>query len=209
MRQFTKTAEPKSLTQYRCLPGAEYDGPNFTPVKDDIRAKLIDEQGGVCAYCMSRISAQNMKVEHWECQDHVPRRQLDYANMLGCCKGNEGQKYAIQHCDTRKANLPLSFSPSLSSHGVNRKIKVRPDGRLYSEEQAVQDEIERVLNLNYSRLVGNRRAVISAVRNKLAKDQRTRTPAEIRRLISHYSTKRNGGYSEYYGAAISYLEAKI
>lgn len=61
MRYITKGREPSSLTQYKKQSGAYFDGTN----KEDIRQALLEEQGYLCAYCMCRISAENMKIEHW------------------------------------------------------------------------------------------------------------------------------------------------
>jgi hypothetical protein len=65
MRAIAKRAEPAELVRYRAVPGAVYDGGDFTLVKDAIRRALLAEQGHLCAYCMQRISAETMKVEHW------------------------------------------------------------------------------------------------------------------------------------------------
>lgn len=59
MRYITKGREPSSLTQYKKQSGAYFDGVN----KEDIRQALLEEQGYLCAYCMRRISAENMKID--------------------------------------------------------------------------------------------------------------------------------------------------
>ncbi len=82
MRAITKGPEPSGLQAYRAVPGATYDGKDFTPVKDDIRAALLRDQLALCCYCMRRISSEErahptkpdappvvqMKVEHWKSQ---------------------------------------------------------------------------------------------------------------------------------------------
>jgi hypothetical protein len=79
MRTITKGSEPKSLRDYRAVPGATYDGKDFTRVKNAIRKALLRDQHHVCCYCMRRISDElrptstaslapsepGMKVEHW------------------------------------------------------------------------------------------------------------------------------------------------
>lgn len=72
---------PDSLIQYRKAANAYFDGCN----KDDIRDKLLKEQGHLCAYCMCRIYKDTMKIEHWYPENRLTDQEcLDYSNMLGC-----------------------------------------------------------------------------------------------------------------------------
>ena len=61
-----KRTEPSSLKEYRSQPNATYEG--FRD-KDDIRKALLKEQGCLCAYCMSRRTKENMKIEYWSPQN--------------------------------------------------------------------------------------------------------------------------------------------
>lgn len=92
MRLIETGPEPAVLRSYRGVPGATYDGKDFTPVKDAIRVALVRDQVAVCCYCMRRISnganlhptnptgpsVGQMKVEHWQSQRAHPERQLDW-----------------------------------------------------------------------------------------------------------------------------------
>ncbi|HUW07262.1 MAG TPA: hypothetical protein VMW01_13475 [Williamwhitmania sp.] len=111
MISIVKIKEPKELFAYRLQPNAEYDGANFTPVKDAIRQSLLEEQGYICAYCMQRIQNDRtkMKVEHWQSQSKTPALQLDYKNMLAVCLGNQSYSYNNTHCDTHRKNTSLYF----------------------------------------------------------------------------------------------------
>ncbi len=111
MRTIVKRKEPASLTQHRSSPGATYE--NYRD-KDALRIHLVEEQGGLCCYCLSRVRAEpgKMKIEHWHCQDNYESEQLNYSNMLGACMGNEGKLVRDQHCDTRKGNRDLSRNPA-------------------------------------------------------------------------------------------------
>jgi uncharacterized protein (TIGR02646 family) len=90
MRTIVKGREPASLVEYRSGRGATYE--NYWD-KDTLRTQLVDEQGGLCCYCLSRIRAEHgkMKIEHWHSQDKYSAEQLTYSNMLGACMGNEGK----------------------------------------------------------------------------------------------------------------------
>lgn len=210
MYDINKGGEPASLTIYRQLPGAVYDGPNFTNVKDDIRNHLLLEQGHTCAYCMSRINFTNMKVEHWACQQRNSNLQLSYQNLLGCCNGNEGTSPNNQTCDTKKGNLDLSYSPADRQHSVSNIVRYSSDGGISSSDFAFNIELNSVLNLNYYRLRENRKSVLQAVQTQLNNKAGSRTKVEIRKLIQVYEQKNaNNQFKPYYGAVISYLNSKL
>src|SRR5262249_48936634 len=155
MRTIKKAAEPKSLAQHRSTPHANYG--NYAD-KDDLRRSLLAEQRGLCCYCLSRIRIFNMKIEHWHSQNRHPAEQLDYGNILAACRGNEGQTRTSQHCDTRKGDTDLSRNPSNPLHKVEDVIRFEPDGRVVSDIEAFDDEINGVLNLNEAFLRNNRKA---------------------------------------------------
>lgn len=58
MIEIKKGQEHKAWTNRKCTPGVDY---NATP---ELKSALLEEQGYLCAYCMRRISYENMKVEH-------------------------------------------------------------------------------------------------------------------------------------------------
>ena len=168
MREITKSSEPASLAQHRRRQHADYD--NYA-AKDDLRQSLAREQRGLCCYCLSRIhpAGDQMKIEHWRCQDHFPAEQLDYANLLGACLGNEGQTLNKQHCDTLKANRHLSRNPANPAHQVERLVHFEGDGRITSPDSTFDAELNDALNLNVSFLKNNRRAVLDAFKTTLSK----------------------------------------
>lgn len=161
MRAIKKGPEPATLTQHRQQPHADYD--NYTD-KTALRVALVAEQHGLCCYCQSRIrpTPEGMKIEHWQCQAGHPARQLDFSNLLGACLGGQGRPEREQHCDTRKGNSGLCFSPCDPAHPIERQIKFLGDGRIESDDVAVNSTLNDTLNLNWSRLVNNRKAVLDA-----------------------------------------------
>lgn len=160
MRTIQKGPEPTTLTQHRQQPHATYD--NYAD-KGALRQALVAEQRGLCCYCQSRIRAtpEGMKIEHWQCQAEHPARQLDYGNLLGVCKGNEGQPFDRQHCDTRKGNSALCFSVCDPAHPIERKIRFLGNGEITSNDEAVRMAINEVLNLNWTRLTENRKSALT------------------------------------------------
>lgn len=168
MRTIQKGPEPTSLTQHRQQPHADYD--NYGD-KAALRQTLVAEQRGLCCYCQSRIRAtpEGMKIEHWQCQADHPGRQLDFGNLHGACLGGHGRPENEQHCDTRKSNNVLCFSVCDPAHSIERQIKFLGDGRIESDDVAVNDALNDVLNLNWPRLVNNRKAVLDAFKLRLGK----------------------------------------
>ena len=210
MRAISKGAEPVELGRYRAVPGAVYDGGDFTPVKDAIREALLAEQGHLCAYCMQRIRPGTMKVEHWHSQRSHSHEDLDYRNMLGCCPGNEGQMWDDQHCDTRKGSTDISFNPADPTHHARMRIRYAGDGTIRSEDAQFDEEINRILNLNWSRLKRNRKAVSDSVIRELSRRQGTRKRGEIQQLINRWNTPEAGGrFRAYCDVAIYFLNKRL
>lgn len=210
MREIKKITEPRLLTQYRSS-GGEYDGSNFTPVKDAIRESLLEEQGYLCAYCMARITVDTMKVEHWACQSNNSALNLDYNNLLGCCMGSQGERPNNQTCDTRKGAQALKYNPSRPQDHINQIIKYDGQGKIYSTDKVFSAQINTVLNLNKIRLVSNRSHLLDILRLKLScKTGKRRTKAEIRRILNEQMIINiNGHLKEYCGLIQHYLTSKL
>lgn len=211
MRTIRKGREPRSLEIYRQSGGATFaDMPAET--KDRVQEQLVEEQRGLCCYCQSRIRASwnGMKIEHWQSQSEgkFPGRQLDYTNLLGACLG--GQKHGeksppdTHHCDTAKRDSDLCFSVCDAAHPIERSIRFLGDGTIRSDDATVNEQISSVLNLNLSRLVSNRKAVLTAFQQRL-QDGRQVDPArelpkwdgrgpgelpEFAQVIAYYLKKR-------------------
>ena len=179
MRLHTKGREPAKLRAYRAVPGATYDGANFTPVKDEIREALLRDQEWLCCYCMRRISAEarpnpanpeaqnvvQMKVEHWRSQSHNSEQALAWTNMLGACTGGVGAAPSDQTCDTRKGEDTITLNPCEASHIATLRCSTR--GRLESSNPQFQKDIDERLGLNHRVLVDERRAMIKRALTRL------------------------------------------
>ncbi|TAD96752.1 MAG: TIGR02646 family protein, partial [Bacteroidetes bacterium] len=61
--------------------------PNYDNFRDmkELRDSLLRDQKYICAYCMRRISEDDMKIEHFRSQSTHPDLDLDYRNMLAVC----------------------------------------------------------------------------------------------------------------------------
>jgi uncharacterized protein (TIGR02646 family) len=164
MRRIDKRPqEPRALLEYRKCGGKSYD--DF-PHKDTLREALVEDQGALCCYCMSRIEIDlgRMKIEHYRCQRLHPEQQIQWRNLLGSCTGGEGKPPRAQTCDTRKGDEEITVDPL--SKNVSR-LHYQPDGRITSSDPEVQRDLDERLNLNSEVLKGNRRAALEGYRRAL------------------------------------------
>jgi uncharacterized protein (TIGR02646 family) len=119
VRTIAKRREPLSLTEHRSRPGATYANYRHNA---ELIAALVEEQRGLCCYCLSRIRADDgsARVEHWHCQRHYSDEDLDYSNLLAVCRGNAGQRVfniamganGIGHYLATPRMLPTTWKPS-------------------------------------------------------------------------------------------------
>lgn len=193
---------PKALIEYKIAKNSLYQ--DF-PEKDSLRQSLLKEQHNLCAYCMGKIFENTMKIEHFKCQSTYPELQLDYNNMLGCCTGNEGKPHNQQTCDTFKGNLELLFSPANITDFQKMGLYYTDDGSIYSTNQAFNEQLNTVLNLNSNTLKNNRKDILDAVKYKLDSKPNLRSKEELEKFIRNYKDSP----SPYYGIAIYYLEKKL
>ena len=183
MRAIIKGTEPASLTEHRHANPEDYEGYRD---KNTLRNALLNEQRGICCYCMRCIRNEHnkMKVEHWQCQERHPADCLSYRNLLGVCQGSEGQPRHLQHCDTRKGNRDLMWNPAESTHRIEARIRYASDGTIKSDNQAFDAELDTVLNLNIALLKRSRKATLDGIVAwwKLEK-ARLRGPVPRRRFV--------------------------
>lgn len=162
MRVITKGAEPPSLTAHCQTPHSNYG--NYGDM-DGLRRALVTEQRGICCYCMTRIHNGNdkMKVEHWRCQGGYAEEQLNYRNLLGSCRGGEGQPPRLQHCDTKKGNRDLHWNPANPAHHIETHIRYELDGSIHADDTVFDDQLNGVLNLNLAQIKNNRKGVLTGL----------------------------------------------
>ncbi len=154
-----------------------------------------------------RPNLESMKIEHWQCQDKYPKRQLDYDNLLGACPGGTGKSKRDQHCDTRKGNDDISFNPADPFHDVESKLQFLGDGTIKSNDVQFDQEINDVLNLNERSLNRNRKAVLNALQQSFMRGN----PSKI--AIEKELRKWNGDSGEelepFCQVVIYYLRKKL
>lgn len=164
MRVIAKGDEPACLTEHRAMEHSFYQ--NYQG-KDALRAALVAEQRGLCCYCTSRIVAdsQKMKIEHWRSQTNEATKhmQLDYGNLLGACRGGEGEPMVNQHCDTRKGGRDLMVNPASLDQEIIDSIRYQSNGEIRSDHPQLDGEIDDILGLNVAFLKSSRKTVLDVV----------------------------------------------
>lgn len=234
MRAITKLTEPVSLAQYRAGVDVTYEKAyDEFPDKEAVRAQLVKEQRGLCAFCGGRIvnDPLKMKIAHWK-----PRKlkeadedgaetfpnmveQLSYANMLGCCNGNEGQPPEKQHCDTHQGNLPLSRNPANPAHRIEEIVSFLPDGSIVSSDAQFNMELgckradgtfeEGVLNLNLSFLRTNRKEALDGFFQDGLKKFGQLTKDQLIRLLSKWRGDQLGELKPYAPVIAYWLKKRL
>lgn len=208
--------EPISLVKHRSTPGAIYNDCN----KEDIRKALLLEQGYLCAYCMRRINngknqkgSPNTRIEHFETQGKHIGLSMNYMNMLGVCDGNEGNPKRLLHCDkSRTLDQQLNIDPR--NKNCNQLIKYTPSGHIESDNAAINNDLNKELNLNNQRFVFNRKsaidtAILAIQKNYKKKKDGSWKKSDLQKELNYWTTKNNERFQEYCGAVIYYLERKL
>jgi uncharacterized protein (TIGR02646 family) len=210
MRAITKGPEPVALAAYRAVPGATYDGKDFTPVKDEIRDALLRDQFALCCYCVRRISKETrphpsrpaappvvqMKVEHRQSQERYPELQLAWTNLFGACLGGEGSPRADQTCDTHKGEEAILLNPLDPAHFAT--LRCTSAGRLESTDPQLARDIDERLNLNHPILVEERKTKLHRALERLRiKNKESKIPeSAVRRLIDELEAPVGGKLPE-------------
>lgn len=122
--------------------------------KEPIRQSLLEEQSGLCAYCMRRIenNGRTTRIEHWYPLSKDKDQALDYRNMLAVCDGGanyQGNEKKILCCDAFKGDdEELMISPLNVQH--MQKITYDKKGYIKTKpfDAALEKDINERLRLN-------------------------------------------------------------
>lgn len=217
MLYIEKKQEPPELLQEKRKGLTDYDG-LFGAPKVAVQKSLLEEQGCLCAYCMRRITLENVQIEHYlpqhpQSKDFDPALTIDYRNMLAVCSGNKKQAGTFENltCDQHRQNTPLTVDP-LDRTSIN-KIKYKTDGTIYSDDAAIDKDLDSTLNLNCpaSYLKVNRKAALDRIKRELYdKFPGQKAPKQqLERMLTHFQTANHGQYVEFVGIIIWYLKRQI
>ena len=210
MKDIRKGPEPPSLTRHRNA-GGDFD--DAGPWKADLQRALLRDQGEICCYCMREIDARSMKIEHLRPQQQHPSLRLNYRNLLAACTGSERSPSHdgedCRHCDSRKGSRPLSIDPVA---GIERRVAYRfAEGRITSDDPAIDRELDEVLGLNVLQLQQARRAVILGLRERLGKKYPSGPwkRSALERELARWSERDGQRLRPFCQVAVEFLRAKI
>jgi uncharacterized protein (TIGR02646 family) len=224
MKQINKIPEPHSLIQHRANQPAYYSGLTLQ-AKEDLRQNLLSEQGHICCYCLKRIPEKvekdgrvsyDMKVEHYQCQDHFPLLQLTYSNLLGSCTGNEGKPKKLQTCDTRKGNDTITINLLTNAPICETLLKYNAEGEISSvdDNEALNRQLNDILSLNMQTLKDGRREVYLEVQKKAEAESKQMGTGQLKLKYfeaekQKWLSKSESKYKPFCMVAVHYLTKKI
>ena len=85
--------EPEPLGEYRARFARAPKPPGWKDFTKDprrrepVKARLRDDQRGLCAYCENRLTPEDESVEHFIPRSIAPESELEWTNLLLCCGG--------------------------------------------------------------------------------------------------------------------------
>ncbi len=214
MKQIFKSGEPKSLVNHRALSNSSFDN---LP-KDELRERLLIDQGYICCYCMRRIPEKKLpgsKIEHYKCQDiyngtnGYPDLTLSYKNLFVACTGFQGSKLEFQTCDTFKGNKELQKIDLLSP--IEKSIIYKTDGTITSNDVEIANDLTDVLNLNTEKLVKGRAEIIGTIQRRRQElvSAKKYNISSLQKELKHWTSKKDGMYKEYFMVAVFFLNKFI
>lgn len=223
-----KSQEPDSLKIFNEKQkinniAARYNGLD-NQIIGDLRQKLVNAQGGLCCYCMSRITAQNSDIEHFLPETGFEDEQTVYSNLFLACRYSKGKKTEYQHCDTSpgaKANklIPKYISdPNCHRYfQYNESGEILPYGdfktyqrflqnyiKLNAEQKMILATIE-ILNLNEDTLKKQRKKVADVIITEV----QGLTEQQIKEEIQKYRAKNDNKLVPFCGVTLYFLTSYL
>jgi uncharacterized protein (TIGR02646 family) len=205
MRTIDAQPEPVAYTEWRAASRADINyGYDLIPgeLRGQLKAVLIAEQRGICAYTGIGINRTHSHIEHLIPQAHCVQGEGDvaYYNMVACFPGPED--VYVPFGAVFKANWPppeeqhLFVSPRSPGCEERFRFSLRGVIAVNVDDEAAGVTVEK-LGLNHPRLEGMRREAINATLQ-----WHGRTPplldlsAARKRLASLLQAEQEGGQLE-------------
>jgi uncharacterized protein (TIGR02646 family) len=220
MIEIKKGPEPVELLQYRFTKNATYEGMP-SDIKDKVKESLMREQGYLCAYCMCRIEMGTGKhratIEHCLPQTLTTESErLNYRNMVAVCWGNrDAHSNEEKTCDAKRGSLPVEQQEmkkvELFRGDSLREIQYASDGRIFSENKDLDEDLNLRLNLNCEarQLKDCRKSALDTLRRKVAKDYPNKTaPKEYFQNLLRCYMESSTEKTPYCGVLIAWLQKR-
>ncbi|MBB3118691.1 retron system putative HNH endonuclease [Pseudoduganella violacea] len=125
MKRIASSSEPSTLMTYRqAVPGGTWEAMRNDPyfggmaAYENVRAQVLLDQGGICAYCEVDISAHDplkqCRVEHFHPKSDISAAHnwaLDWQNLLAVCAGG-----SYRYAEAPHALAPIEENLSCDAH---------------------------------------------------------------------------------------------
>ena len=180
MRYIRKSPPPKAFVEWRCANPGNCSYADI-PDKESLRRALIEDQGGLCAYTMKRITLENSHIEHFYPQSGPDKaRAVDYANLFACYPGSGVQ---CSFGAVAKGDRLLPCGPG--TRHVEDRFLFRADGSVVGTDSEASECIS-ILNLQDPLLVEERRSVVDGIIELYERGNLTigKIESELRRLCA-------------------------
>lgn len=146
--------EPPELLSYRRHhPHSAWDANDFDSVRQPLRERLNNDQGGLCVYCEGTLNADDGHIEHIKPRRIYPQQTFEYANLAHSCSSSD-------HCGHFKKDtlLPIEPRPNCNTFFalMLQDGNLVPALGLTDEETMRSQETIRLLGLNCAALAWQR-----------------------------------------------------
>jgi uncharacterized protein (TIGR02646 family) len=121
--------------------------------KKELRVYLNNQQGYLCAYCMTRVDdTHHTRVEHLQSRKHYPALTFEYTNLLTVCNGEDEKPKGKdkKYCDNSKGDKAIFVSPFDAD--CETHFRFDASGKVHHNSNHGKDTIEK-LNLNIRKLI--------------------------------------------------------
>ncbi len=230
MRKIQKPLnEPQVLTDFKdsCYQQDDNsyincDYENFqNPQRGQYKEILLNEQGYLCAYCNKEIGITTSSIEHWlpqhECEN-LPTygtpagEDISHDNLIAVCLGNNANPY-FKHCDKSRGDLanadqfllvrpqhPAYFFEATFTYVAGRLVAL-------NNNNVVQDDVDRKLNLNNDMLIHFRKITLDQFIKNL---NGSKDAALLNQQLNRYNTPTGEGkLRKYCTVIIDYINKKL
>lgn len=225
MKHIVKQNEPTSLQEHRVAFNASY-GNLSTDTREDLQGTLLENQGHICAYCMQRISTdwnstlskRKIEIEHYRSQHRYPNLTLTWKNMLGVCNGNARKAKHKLICDKAKSAYDKTNDLMIDPQDKLRieQLKYSKDGQVFSGIEAIDFDLNTILNLNEENLKKRRANLYRNLKKKIrsfwARTQRNKTKVKqlLEKELAFWKSRyKNKQFIELSGLALYILEKEL
>lgn len=196
------------------------------PLKAQVRQQLVDEQGGLCAYCMCAIPRKDVHpdiennaivIEHFIPRKPIDGRDvgqgLDYNNLFVVCHGNQAphgiHKGEDLTCDAHRQNIEFKkVNPCVPC--TLESIYYHLDGKIDASDADAKFDLTDTLNLNCSNApqLGERKAALDALIDEISKQNADEILYYCTQTLNAFQNETNPK-TPYVGILIWYLQTTI